>query len=58
MKHLEAILNWLFGCHHRHMSRVWTIPPGSQQPYVTCLDCGAEFQYDWGTMKIGQELPR
>jgi hypothetical protein len=26
--------------------------------YVVCLECGAEFAYDWTTMRVGHELAR
>jgi hypothetical protein len=25
--------------------------------YVTCLDCGKEFAYDWKAMRVGQAVP-
>jgi hypothetical protein len=24
--------------------------------YVTCLDCGREFAYDWKAMRVGQPV--
>lgn len=30
-----------FGCHHRHISRVFTI---DKRTYKICLDCGHEFR--------------
>lgn len=35
---------FLFGCHHRHMSRVFTIKARS---YRVCLDCARQFDYSW-----------
>jgi len=26
--------------------------------YVACLDCGKEFPYDWGEMRIGKAVSR
>jgi len=37
----------LFGCHHRHVSRVFTI---KRRTYQVCCDCGEEFQYSWDRM--------
>jgi hypothetical protein len=35
---------WMFqlvvGCHHRHLSRIFTI---KQRTYKVCFDCGREF---------------
>jgi hypothetical protein len=25
--------------------------------YVSCLDCGKEFAYDWKAMRVGQAVP-
>ncbi len=27
----------------------------SEMPHVTCLDCGREFWYDWGRMRLSRE---
>lgn len=40
MKSLLWILQFLFGCHHRHLSRVFTI---KHRTYKVCFDCGREF---------------
>jgi len=44
-------LNWMFGCHHRKLSRVWLRRINGKRAghYVVCLDCGAEFTYS-GTL--------
>jgi hypothetical protein len=34
-------LQFAFGCHHRHLSRVFTI---KQRTCRVCLDCGQEFE--------------
>jgi hypothetical protein len=34
------IYEYLFGCHHRHLSRVFTI---RRRTYQTCVECGREF---------------
>jgi hypothetical protein len=43
----EIVLDWIFGCHHRHLSRVLTI---DRQTYQVCLACGAKLRYSWKTM--------
>ena len=51
---MKRFLNWLdrlFGCPHSHTTFPFTPKPG-RSPYVVCLDCGAEFSYDWARMKI------
>ena len=51
---MKRFLNWLdrlFGCPHSHTTFPFTPKPG-RSPYVVCLDCGAEFSYDWASMKI------
>ncbi len=46
---------YLFGCHHRHISRVFTIEGES---YRVCLDCGSRFAYSLRTMSMkGHEVP-
>ena len=49
MKYLLAILDFLFGCHHHGLSRVFTIAGRS---YQVCCDCGAEFHYSLDAMSI------
>jgi hypothetical protein len=44
-----AILDGLFGCHHSHLSRVFTI---NRRSYRVCCDCGAKFDYSLETMSI------
>ena len=39
---LLAILDLLFGCHHVHLSRVFTL---QGETYRVCCDCGAKFAY-------------
>ena len=62
---MTSILNALFGCAHRKTS--FPITPARRagfaqgveatrtKTYVTCLDCGKEFDYDWNEMRIGAE---
>ena len=54
MDGLVAILNFVFGCHHWHMSRVFTI---RGRTYQVCCDCGAQFKYSLASMRIERPLP-
>ena len=49
-----AILDLLFGCHHIHLSRVFTL---QDETYRVCCDCGAKFAYSLETMSIERRLP-
>ena len=40
MNPLRWMIQFIFGCHHRHMSRVFTI---KGRTYKVCFDCGEEF---------------
>ena len=40
MKALLAVFQFVFGCRHRHLSRVFTI---KHRTYKVCFDCGREF---------------
>ena len=40
MNPLHWMIQLAFGCHHRHISRVFTI---NKRTYKICLDCGHEF---------------
>jgi hypothetical protein len=40
MNPLHWMIQFAFGCHHRHISRVFTI---KKRTYKVCLDCGCEF---------------
>jgi hypothetical protein len=40
MKTLLAVFRFVFGCRHRHLSRVFTI---QNRTYKVCFDCGREF---------------
>jgi hypothetical protein len=45
------LLHWIFqcavGCHHSHLSRVFTI---KKRTYQVCLECGHECEYSWAEM--------
>ena len=49
MRYLIAVFDFLFGCHHHGLSRVFTIAGRS---YQVCCDCGAEFNYSLDAMSI------
>lgn len=40
MKPFTGVFQLIFGCHHRHLSRVFTI---KHRTYQVCFDCGREF---------------
>jgi hypothetical protein len=40
MKLLLSFFQFIFGCRHRHKSRVFTI---KRRTYWVCFDCGREF---------------
>lgn len=44
---LGRILPWLFECHHRDLSRVFTI---NKRTYQVCFNCGLEIDYSWDRM--------
>jgi hypothetical protein len=59
------LLQLLFGCRCWRFTFPITPPRGSTRTaamsvtgtYVVCLDCGAEYPYDWSTMRR-LEMPR
>ena len=55
MARLMTVLDFLFGCHHEHLSRTFTL---EGQTYRVCCDCGARYDYSLKTMSIEQRLPR
>jgi len=52
----DTVLNLLFGCRHRRITRPITPvhKPGTPagETYVACLECGRRFRYDLKTMCI------
>jgi hypothetical protein len=44
LRWLDAAFGFLFGCRHKRRSWVYIREDGSQ--YVSCLECGAEIDYD------------
>jgi len=51
---LLTALDFLFGCHHVHLSRVFTL---GGETYQVCCDCGAKYEYSLETMSIRHRLP-
>jgi hypothetical protein len=49
-----AVLDFLFGCHHGELSRVFTV---GGETYRVCFGCGAKFEYSIETMSIERRLP-
>jgi hypothetical protein len=47
MKYVMMVIEFLFGCHHSNVSRVFTI---TGHTYRVCFDCGAKFDYSLKTM--------
>lgn len=53
----------IFGCRHRNLSRIWTMPvfnrlskpTGRKISYTVCLDCGKQIPYDMAE-GIGREI--
>jgi hypothetical protein len=44
---VSVVFESLFGCHHRQLSRVFTI---KKRTYRVCVACGREFEYSWELM--------
>jgi hypothetical protein len=53
MDRVLAIFNLVFGCHHRHLSRVFTM---GGRTYRVCCDCGMNFKYSLSTMSMESRL--
>ncbi len=49
MEILTAALDFLFGCHHGNLSRVFTL---ERHSYRVCCDCGKRFDYSLKSMSI------
>jgi hypothetical protein len=48
MKLLLRIYRFIFCCHHRQMSRVFTI---KERTYQVCFKCAQEVEYSWYLMR-------
>jgi uncharacterized membrane protein len=55
MENLVVALDFLFGCHHQNLSRVFTL---NGQTYRVCCDCGARFEYSLTNMLVKRRLFR
>jgi len=55
---LTFVLERLFGCSHKRTTFPLTPkrPSGRVGAYVTCLDCGKEFAYNWNEMRLEEPL--
>jgi hypothetical protein len=57
---IDTVLNLLFRCSHRRLTRPITslskVGQPHGEPYVVCLDCGKQFSYDFKTMTIGKPI--
>ena len=57
---IDTVLNLLFRCPHRHLTRPVTLAGKAGVPhgatYVGCLDCGKQFAYDLERMRIGKAI--
>ena len=57
---IDTLLNLLFRCSHRHLTRPVAPTTKAGQPrsesYVVCLDCGKQFEYDLNEMRIGKAI--
>ena len=63
---LQSLFDTLFGCSHQRTTFPLTparrtagsVLPGVVRSgtYVTCLDCGKEFDYDWKSMRVGRAV--
>ena len=57
---IDSVINLLFHCGHRHLTRPFTplseigVPRG--ETYVVCLDCTKQFAYDLKEMRIGKAI--
>jgi hypothetical protein len=57
---VETVLNLMFGCRHRRLTRPITPAhrPGTEarSAYVACLECGKRFHYDVHNMLMGRPV--
>jgi hypothetical protein len=47
MKPLLWTYEFVFGCHHKQLTRVFSI---QGRTYQVCVECGREFRYSWELM--------
>ncbi|HEY9142100.1 MAG TPA: hypothetical protein VIN93_14480 [Bryobacteraceae bacterium] len=59
---IDTVLNLLFRCPHRRLTRPVSPITKAGQPqsqcYVVCLECGKQFEYDLNKMRIGKAIDR
>ena len=55
MARLVMALDFIFGCHHGHLSRVFTL---GGETYRVCCDCGVRYRYSLTTMSMERRLPQ
>ena len=59
---IDSVLNLIFSCPHRHLTRPITpahhVGTPAPATYVVCLDCTKQFAYDVKTMRIGKPIDR
>jgi hypothetical protein len=53
MQHIVAALDFLFGCHHQNLSRVFTL---DGQTYRLCCDGVARLEYSLMNMSVKRRL--
>jgi hypothetical protein len=52
---LQSLLNAFLGCSHKRTTFPLTeARTARKRTYVSCLDCGREFDYNWKQMKISE----
>ena len=51
---LQSIFGAIFGCAHQRVSFPQTRRNGAPATYITCLECGKEFAYNWKEMRLGE----
>jgi hypothetical protein len=59
---MHAVVNLLFGCRHRRITRPMTpvhrVKSAPEPTYVVCLDCGGRLHYDLDSMRLGKLIPK
>jgi hypothetical protein len=45
----SKLIDMLFGCKHQFTFPIR--PEGDEKAYQVCTQCGAEYEYDWRTMR-------
>lgn len=56
---IDSLLNLLFRCGHRRLTRPLTVnrqDVPNIDTYVVCLDCGKQFEYDLKDMRVGKAI--